>query len=206
MPTRPTQLIATATTAGLLAVLAPGAASAARPKPKPRPKPCDVRSSRTIIFGRYARVYGKDGTAYVCVRSSGRKTKLEGAAPRSDIFRLAYQYVAWTSNTDDPNDPPHSRVNELFIPDRSVPQDRPYGTGGTVENLVLLESGAVVWAATPADPDAVSYVQGFDRENHSPDTLSSDQKDVRGSSLRKLSGKTIGWSYTDGLSDSVELY
>lgn len=205
MSARSTKLILTATTAGLLAVLAPGAASAA--KPKPRPKPCDVKNSRTIVIGRILRIYGKDGVAYACVRSSGQKTKLDGGRPRSGIFRIAKHYVAWTSDTDDPSDPPGSQVNELLLPDRSVPDSRPYRTGGTVENIALLEDGAVAWAATPTDPDSVTYVEGFDRDNHSPDTLSDDQKDVRGSSLHVIAGtQKIAWDYNDGSSDSYELY
>ena len=50
------------------------------------------------------------------------------------------------------------------------------------------------------------YVQGMERRNHAPNLLSDDTKDVRGSSLQSLAGRTISWHYADGSSDTADLF
>jgi hypothetical protein len=162
---------------------------------------CKPPGSKTLASDRYARAYGKGGKAFVCVRSTGKTTRLRGASPSSDKFALGGKWVAYSSG------PAHSVVNVRHIPDHVVANGFPFDTGDRVDKVVVKHDGASAWAATPQPSGSGNtYVQGTDRRNHSPDQFSDDTKDVVGSSLRSLAGRAIGWRYTDGSSGSARLF
>jgi hypothetical protein len=87
-----------------------------------------------------------------------------------------------------------------------IPNQFPFNTNDNVDAIVVKSDGAAAWAATPAPGTGNTYVQGFDRKNHSADQFSDDTKFVRGTSLRSLAGRKIAWSYTDGSSGTQNLY
>ena len=155
--------------------------------------------STTLLSNSYARVYGKSGRAFVCVRSSGRITTLQGASPVMSKFALAGTYVAWSSGTG------QTVVKVMHVPNLVIiAKQYPYDTNNHVDRIVVKANGAAAWAATPSDDN--TYVQGFDRSNHSADLLSDDTLNVRGTSLRSLAGKAISWQYTDGTTGTANLY
>jgi hypothetical protein len=161
---------------------------------------CKPRHSTTLAGDGYARVYGKNGNAYVCVKANGRTTRLRGATPGNDVFALGGKYVAYSSGPQD------SIVTVMHIPNRRVnPYSYPFDTNMHVEGIVVKSDGAAAWAAT-SPSDGSTLVQGTDRSNHPPDQFSDDSRTVVTTSLRSLHGKAIGWSYTDGGSGTATLY
>ena len=187
----------------IAATLAPAALAQAK-------QSCSPRHSQTLASDGYARVYGKHGNAYVCVKRTGRTTILHNASPAGDQFALGGRYVGFSSS--DPTDatvPPHSIVTVMHIPDRFVNDYwYPFQTNETVDKIVVLSDGAAAWAMTPTPGGDSTFtdVQGTDRVNHPPDQFSDDHTDVVGSSLRVMSGKTITWSYSDGTTGTQALY
>jgi hypothetical protein len=162
---------------------------------------CQPNGSRTLASDSYARVYGKTGNAYVCVKATGATTRLKGASPVNDRFALGGQWVAYSSSTT------HSVVNVMHIPNHGIPNGFPFDTGDRVNGVVVKSDGAVAWAATPQPAGSgFTYVEGTDRRNHSPDQFSDDTKNVVGSSLRSLAGRAISWRYTDGSSGHTNLF
>jgi len=189
--TRHSTRIAIAALAALAASLAPAAIAQAKPQT------CSPRHSTTLAGDSYARVYGKHGNAYVCVRASGRTTLLQGATPGNDVFALGGRYVAYSSGSQD------SIVTVMHIPDRHVnPYWYPFDTNMHVEGIVVKSDGAAAWAAT-SPSDGSTLVQGTDRSHHPPDQFSDDSRTVVTTSLHSLPGMAIGWSYTDGSSDTA---
>jgi hypothetical protein len=178
-----------------------------------KPQHCHVGSSHTLASDSYARVYGLNGNAYVCIKSSGKTTKLQGASPSASQFALGGKYVGWSSDpVVDPTDPqpglPNSVVTVMRIPDHFV-NDRwyPLQTNENVDKIVVASDGAAAWAISPPPGDDSSYtiVQGTDRQGHPADQFSDDHTDLIGSSL-SIHGKTVTWQYTDGTSGSQNLF
>jgi hypothetical protein len=162
---------------------------------------CQPKGSRTLASDGYARVYEKNGNAYVCVKSNGATTRLKGASPSSDRFALGGQWVAYSSGAT------HTVVNVVHIPNHGIPNGFPFDTGDRVNKVVVKPDGAAAWAATPQPAGSGStYVQGTDRRNHSPDQFSDDTKNVVGSSLTSLAGPAISWRYTDGSTGKANLF
>lgn len=161
--------------------------------------PCQPKKSRILASNSYARVYGLNGRAYACLKASGRATKLQGATTTGDQFALAGKYVAWSSG------PAHSVVNLISIQTLAKVKGFPHDTNNHVDRIVVKESGAAAWAATPSD-GGDTYVQGTDRKNHDPDLLSDDTVGVVAASLRSLPGGAITWEYTDGSSGEATLF
>lgn len=162
----------------------------------------------TIANDSYARVYGNSNdTAVVCIKANGLKRRLKGASASTDHFALAGKWVAWTSSDNVSGNPSHSVVNVMHIPDGSVPNQFPFDTNDAVKRVVVKSDGASAWAAKPSDyPNTLRYVQGMDRSNHPPDSLSDDTKDVKPGSLKSLAGHTISWKYTDGSTGTATLF
>ena len=174
---------------------------------------CSPRHATTLASDSYARVYGMNGNAYVCVRSNNKTSKLNGASPSGDQFALGGKFVAYTTSAaPDPNNPsllPHSIVTVMHIPDHGVNASwYPFDTNETVDKVVVLSDGAAAWAMTPAPggDGNLTQIQGTDRNNHPPDQFSDDHADVIGSSLHVTGGKTIAWRYVDGTSGSQMLF
>ena len=160
---------------------------------------CPPPDSSTLANNSFARVYGRpNGQAFVCVKATGKRTRLPGASASQDQFALGGQWVGWSSG------PEHTIVNVMHIPDRAIPQQFPYETNDHIDKIVVKSSGAAAWAASPSGDN--TYVQGMDRRNHSADQLSDDTLDVVGSSLKSRAGHRISWKYTDGSSGSANLY
>ena len=146
--TRHSTRIAVAALAALAASLAPAAIAQAKPQT------CSPRHSTTLAGDSYARVYGKHGNAYVCVRASGRTTLLQGATPGNDVFALRGRYVAYSSGSQD------SIVTVMHIPNRHVnPYWYPFDTNMHVEGIVVKSDGAAAWAAT-SQSDGSTLVPG----------------------------------------------
>lgn len=198
--------LALAALATLGAALAPAAAAQARPK-------CAPPHSATIVQNGFARVYGLNGEAYVCIKRNGRKTLLAGASPNGDVFALGGKFVGWSSSTDPNADPgtqllPHSVITVMHIPDRHVDDYRyPFETNETVDKIVVASDGAAAWAITPPpnSDSAFTIVQGTDRQSHPEDQFSDDHADTIGTSLR-IHGKTVTWRYVDGTTGSERLF
>ena len=189
----------------MAAALVPASLAQARTKPK-----CQPSHSQTLAGNSYARVYGRLGSAYVCVRATGRVTLLQNASPVGDRFALGGKYVGWSSS--DPLDPsvlPHSIVTVMHIPDQSV-NDRWYPglLNQRIEKIVVISDGAAVWglAADPNDDTTNAIIQGTDRYGHPADQFSDDHTTVNPQSLHLLGGKTVGWSYSDGTTATQTLY
>jgi hypothetical protein len=195
---RTTRLALTAA-AALGTALIPAAAASAKVH-------CQPSGSHTLVSSSYARVYGKGTSAYVCIKSSGKTTKLTGADPSSDRFALGGHYVGWSSSDPtDPSVPPHSIVTVMRISDRSIDGYwYPFQTNETIDRIVVASDGAAAWSMTPND-GSFTQVQGTDRLHHPADQFSDDHADVKGSSL-KISGKTVSWRYVDGTSGSQNLF
>lgn len=174
---------------------------------------CHRPGTQTLATDSYARVYGLNGHAYVCIKSSGKTTLLQGASPATNKFALGGKWVGWSSDpVVDPTDPqpglPNSVVTVMRIPDHFVSdQWYPLQTNENVDKLVVASDGAAAWAISPPPGDDSSYtiVQGTDRQGHPADQFSDDHADLIGSSL-KISGKTVSWQYTDGTSGSQALF
>jgi hypothetical protein len=185
--------------------------AAAQAKHHPKPK-CQPKSSHLVVQNGYARVYTKGNAAYVCIKSNGRTSRLNGANA-ADQFALGGRYVGFTNAIlpdSDPGSmiPPHSVVNVIHIPDhRNASQYFPFGTGEKVNRLVVASDGAAAWSMTPAPGGDQPYttVQGTDRGGHTPDQFSDDHADTIGTSLR-LNGKKVTWRYTDGTTGSRNLF
>jgi hypothetical protein len=160
---------------------------------------------KTLAIDSFARVYGKlNDRAFVCVKSTGSTRRLKGASASGDHFALAGKWVAWTSSA---SSTPHSVVNVMHIPDGAIPAQFPFNTNDNVNKVVVKSDGASAWAATPSDyPNTLRYVQGMDRSNHTPDSLSDDTKDVKPGSLQSPSGHKIRWRYTDGSIGTAKLF
>jgi hypothetical protein len=193
-----------------LAALATFAATLAPASLAQAKQTCNPKHSQTLASDSYARVYGKSGKSYVCVKGSGKTTLLQNASPNSDKFALGGKYVGWSSS--DPTDPsvlPHSIVTVMHIPDHFI-NDRwyPGQLNETIDKIVVISDGAAAWAMTPPPNSDGSFteIQGTDRSGHPADQFSDDHTDVIGSSLRVLHGKTIGWKYIDGTHGSQKLY
>jgi hypothetical protein len=194
-----------ATLAALAMSLAPAAAAQAKAK-------CLPAGAQTLASDSYARVIALHGKAYVCVKSSGKRTLLTAATPGQDKFALGGKYVGWTSS--DPSDstvPPNSVITVMHIPDHSVDSYYyPFSTNERVDQLVVVADGAAAWALTPlpTDTDGGPIIQGTDRAGNPPDQLSDDLEgsNVVTTSLHVISGKTIGWSYADGKTGTATLY
>ncbi|HUO71918.1 MAG TPA: hypothetical protein VMU39_14185 [Solirubrobacteraceae bacterium] len=174
---------------------------------------CTPSHSTTLASDSYARVYGRHGNAYVCIRASGKTSLLQGASPAGDHFALGGTYVGWSSSpAPDPSNPsalPHSIVTVMHIPDHRV-NDRwyPAELNETVDKIVVLSDGAAAWAMTPppGSDGAFTEIQGTDRAGHPADQFSDDHADVVGSSLHILAGKTIAWRYADGTTGTQTLF
>jgi hypothetical protein len=189
--------------ATLAATLAPAAMAQAK-------QSCTPKNSRTLASDSYARVYGKSGKAYVCIKSNGRTTLLANASPNGDQFALGGKWVGWSSSDrSDPSIPLHSiitvmRISDHFINDRWYPGQ----LNERIDKIVVLSDGAAAWAMTPppGSDAAFTAVQGTDRAGHPADQFSDDHTNVVASSLHVISGKTIGWSYDDGTHGKQKLY
>ncbi len=174
---------------------------------------CHPSGAQALASDSYARVYGLNGHAYVCIKSSGKTSQLQGASPATNKFALGGKWVGWSSdpNTSDPNNPQSGPANSVItvmrIPDHFVSdQWYPLQTNENVDKIVVAGDGAAAWALTPNPADgSYTIVQGTDRQGHPADQFSDDHTDLIGSSL-KLSGKTVSWQYTDGTSGSQNLF
>jgi hypothetical protein len=200
---RKTTRLALAAAATLAASLGPAALAQASVK-------CQPHGSHTITQDGQVRVYGKNGSAYACDKGSGRTTLLQNASPSSDRFAVGGKWVGWSSS--DPTDStvlPHSiitvmRASDRFINSRWYPGE----LNETINKIVVLSDGAAAWAITPEPGSDSSFtiVQGTDRAGHPADQFSDDHTDLVGSSLHLISGKTIGWKYTDGTKGTQALF
>jgi hypothetical protein len=178
-----------------------------------KPQHCQPAGAHTLVANNYARVYGKNGKAYACVRSSGKTLQLAGADPSSDQFAIGGRFVGWSSSSDPNADPgtqllPHSVITVMHLPDGHVDDYRyPFETNETVDKIVVASDGAAAWAITPpANSDsAFTIVQGTDRQSHPEDQFSDDHADLIGASL-SIHGKTVTWRYVDGTTGSQKLY
>ncbi len=199
---RKTTRLAVAAAATFAASLGPAALAQASVK-------CQPHGSHTITQNSQVRVYGKNGSAYACDKGSGRTTLLQNASPSSDTFALGGKWVGWSSS--DPTDStvlPHSIVTVMRASDRFVNSHwYPGELNETIDKIVVLSDGAAAWAITPeAGSDGFTIVQGTDRNGHPADQFSDDHTDLVGSSLHLISGKTIGWKYTDGTKGTQALF
>ncbi len=200
---RTTTRIALAAAATFAASLGPAALAQASVK-------CQPHASHTITQNSSVRVYSKNGNAYACYRGTGKTTLLQNADPSSDTFAVGGKWVGWSSS--DPSDSsvlPHSIVTVMRTSDRFV-NDRwyPGQLNETIDKIVVLSDGAAAWAITPpaGDDSSFTIVQGTDRAGHPADQFSDDHTDLVGSSLHLISGKTIGWKYTDGTTGTQVLF
>jgi hypothetical protein len=170
--------------------------------------------SRTLASNSYARVYAKNGNAYVCIKSNGKTTRLQGASASDDVFALGGKWVGWSSNpVMDPQNPqsfvPHSVVTVMRISDHYINQRwYPGELNEKIEKIVVLSDGAAAWAMTPPAGSGAAFtqVQGTDRAGHPADQFSDDHADVIGSSLHATGGKNISWRYSDGTTGTQTLF
>ena len=170
---------------------------------------CQPHGAHTITQNGQVRVYGKNGNAYACFKGSGRTTLLQNASPSSDKLAVGGRWVGWSSS--DPTDSsvlPHSIVTVMRTSDRFINHRwYPGGLNETIDKIVVLSDGAAAWAITPEPgSDGFTIVQGTDRAGHPADQFSDDHTDLVGSSLHLISGKTIGWKYTDGTKGTQALF
>jgi len=199
---RKTTRLALAATATFAASLGPTALAQASVK-------CQPHGAHTITQNGQVRVYGKNGNAYACYKGSGKTTLLQNASPSSDKFAVGGKWVGWSSS--DPTDSsvlPHSIVTVMRTSDRFVNSGwYPGELNETIDKIVVLSDGAAAWAITPEPgSDGFTIVQGTDRAGHPADQFSDDHTDLVGSSLHLISGKTIGWKYTDGTKGTQALF
>ncbi len=173
-----------------------------------KPQHCHIGGAQTLASDSYARVYGLGGHAYVCIKSSGKTSQLQGASPATNKFALGGKWVGYSSDpAGDQSGPANSVITVMHIPDHFVSdQWYPFQTNENVDKIVVAGDGAAAWALTPNPADgSYTIVQGTDRMGHPADQFSDDHTDLIGSSL-KLSGKTVSWQYTDGTSGSQNLF
>ena len=199
---RKTTRLALAATATFAASLGPTALAEASAK-------CQPHGAHTITQNSQVRVYGKNGNAYACYKGSGKTTLLQNASPSSDKFAVGGKWVGWSSS--DPTDSsvlPHSIVTVMRTSDRFVNSGwYPGELNETIDKIVVLSDGAAAWAITPEPgSDGFTIVQGTNRAGHPADQFSDDHTDLVGSSLHLISGKTIGWKYTDGTKGTQALF
>jgi hypothetical protein len=193
--------------AALAASLGPAAIAQAKQQNHCRPA-----GSQTLAFDSYARVYGLNGNAYVCIKSSGKRTLLQNATPGTDQFAVGGKWVGWSSSS--PTDPtilPHSILTVMHIPNHFVNgQWYPFQTNQPIAKIAVISDGAAAWAldADPNDNTTNAIIQGTDRQNHPADQFSDDSEGspIVGSSLHVVGGKTVGWSYADGTTGTQALY
>src|SRR5437763_13454931 len=70
----------------LLVSLCVAAAVAALPAAAEAKSKCNSKNSTTLASDKYVRVFGKNGKAVACYKPSGKRTKLAGALPTTDLF------------------------------------------------------------------------------------------------------------------------
>ena len=170
------------------AAMAPAQADAA-------PRKCQPANSYEVgATNSYARTYEKNGNVFVCVKSTGRTTQLQGAQASEHTFAINGRYVAWSSGSEG------ARVRVLYIPTRRTTFS---WTGDRVEKIALKSNGAVAWADT--DEDGLTSAHGTERRNHSPQIFSDSDRQVDSGSLRISGGKAV-FRYTDGTSGSGRLF
>lgn len=206
--------VRTAAAAGLACLPALFATtSAAQAKPS-----CNPAHSKTIVSNTFARVYGKKGKAFVCLRATGKSTLLKGGKPschksdpgaECDVFALGGKWVAWTRGNPNDVDVTGGIVTVMNIRTRSV-NHRWYPTasqGGEVYKIVVLTDGAAAWTESVSDGGGGAFavaVFGTDRKQHSIDRLDSCGASVShtascyidASSLRVVQPKSVGWKYS----------
>jgi hypothetical protein len=200
---RKTTRIALAAAATFAASLGPAALAQASVR-------CQPHGSHTITQNSSVRVYSKNHMAYACYKGSGKTTLLQNADPSSDKFAVGGKWVGWSSSdATDSSVLPHSIITVMRTSDRFV-NDRwyPGQLNETIRKIVVLSDGAAAWAMTPEPGGDGSFtqVQGTDRAGHPADQFSDDHTDLVGSSLHLISGKTIGWKYTDGTTGTQVLF
>lgn len=185
----------------LLVSLCVAAAAAALPAAAEAKSKCNSKNSTTLASDKYVRVFGKNGKAVACYKPSGNRTKLAGASPTTDLFSVGGKWVVFTSN----GSATRSMVSKLKASDGKIHDNNfPFDTNGHVEGIVIKKDGAAAWVFS--SEGASTIVQGQDRKNHPPDQLSDDTKNAVGTSLKSGPGHQIHWKYTDGSSDSAQLY
>lgn len=159
---------------------------------------CAKSHTLTLIADSAVRVYGDaSDRAFACFISSGKSHRLGGASASQDVFALGGGWVAWTSSQ-------HTTVTVMNVGTGKVPNTYPYGVNDFVVNVVVKKDGAAAWAADV--DDGTSYVEGFDRKNHSADSLSDDTKYVRGATLKSHSDHAVSWKYSDGSTGKADLF
>ncbi len=204
------------TRAGLAAVAAAVAVvgtASAQAKPS-----CSRPHSKTLASGRLARVYGRKGKVYVCLKSGGETTLLKGARPRCqtgpnvyicDRFALGGKWVAWTANNPSDVDVIGGRLSVMYIPTRSV-NHRWYPTGhldGQVYKIVVLSDGAAAWTEAEPDGEGGAFavgVFGTDARNQPIARLDTCGASINSQascyiaahSLRAAPGKVVKWKYS----------
>lgn len=202
------------TSASLVALLASSATvTVAQARPT-----CMPSHSKTLISTGFARVYGRNGKAYVCQKSGGKTRLLTGARPscnRNDFgaicddFALGGKWVAWTRNNPNDVDVIGPRLAVMNVSSGSIDHTL-YPTArreGEIYKIVLLSDGAVAWAESISDGGAGAFavaVFGTDVKDHPIDRLDSCGGGVSAqvscyiaaSSLRVGSGKSVQWNYS----------
>ncbi len=168
---------------------------------------CQPSGSKTLASDSYARVYSHKGSAFVCVKSSGKTTKLNGAKP-GYRFALGGKWVGWSSDSTGLQPVlPNSVVTVMHIPNHYIDgYFYPFNLNETVDKIVVLSDGAAAWSMTPQPGGGFTDVQGTDRTNNPPDQFSDDHADVVGHSLHVTGAKTVAWRYVDGTTGSQKLY
>ncbi len=179
---------------------------------------CASAHSKTLASNKFARVFGKSGKVYVCLKSSGRTTLLKGARPKCqmgpdvnicDQFALGGKWVAWTAKNPSDVDVIGGRLTVMYIPTRSVNR-RWYPTqqlGGEIYKIVVLADGAVAWTESVSDGGGGAFavaVFGTNKRNHRFDRLDTCGASVEteatcyigANTLRAVSGKKVGWKYS----------
>jgi hypothetical protein len=201
------------TSASLTAVLA---SPAIVPVAQARPT-CTPSHSRTLVRNAFARVYGRNGKAYVCQKSNGNTRLLTGAKPSCnrkdpgaicDDFALGGKWVAWTRKNPNDVDVIGPRLTVMNITSGSIDHTL-YPTArrdGEIYKIVLLSDGAVAWAESISDGGAGAFavaVFGTDVKHHPIDRLDScgggESAEascyINARSLR-AARKTVEWNYS----------
>lgn len=178
---------------------------------------CAPAHSRTLASDSFARVYGRQGKAYACLRSNGKTRLLKGASPKCqmgpnvyicDRFALGGKWVAWTKKNPSDVDIIGPNLTVMYVPTGAV-NHHWYPTrrlDGEVYKIAVLSDGAAAWTESESDGGGGAFavgVFGADLRNHPIDRLDTCGASVNSqatcyisaSSLRVLSGKTIAWTY-----------
>ena len=184
---------------GFLSILCLPASAQARTSNGARASaPCARAHTLTLAHNSFARVYGNGADeVFACLIATGKSRRLAGASASQDVVRLGGKWVGWTSAQ-------HTTVTLMHLTTGKIPSDYPYGVNDYVVNIVVKSDGAGAWVADVSD--GTSYVQGYDRKNHSADQFSDDTKFVSGPTLKSLSGHAISWKYTDGTTGTATLF